>query len=290
MDSFSIDKLNKKYYFLSMYQDLILESETKIKKYRDTLSERIVCAIEYYGSLNPVESYEKIVNLAKNCPHCKWLESILEYRIKEIERFVLDFNENHIEDYYIFTKSTKEEDQILRVRMSRKLSTQRTKAKNPEGWRKKKRARERKAIANNPQLKIRKVFKNRLRQFLFPKKKFEIRYVEIIGCSTKFLKDYLESQFNTEMNWSNYGKVWEIDHIIPCCAFDQTNKEHVLKCWNYKNLKPLEKLENSIKNDYIFEGERCSELKISNPNKLAEIRNQMLIRLGLGQIIDAPNP
>ena len=47
----------------------------------------------------------------------------------------------------------------------------------------------------------------------------------IVGCSFEELKLYLESKFETWMNWDNYGLYngklnygWDIDHIIPLCS------------------------------------------------------------------------
>lgn len=70
---------------------------------------------------------------------------------------------------------------------------------------------------------------------------------KLIGCDLNMLKTHIESQFDENMKWTNYGKYWEIDHIIPCKFFDHTNPKHLLMCWNYTNLQPLEKSENNKK-------------------------------------------
>lgn len=62
---------------------------------------------------------------------------------------------------------------------------------------------------------------------------------ELIGCTVSELKDHLESKFLPTMSWENYGKLWHIDHIIPCNSFDLTIEEQQKKCFNYKNLQPL---------------------------------------------------
>ena len=72
------------------------------------------------------------------------------------------------------------------------------------------------------------------------------RTIKLIGCSIEYLLDYLESQFDDEMSWSNYGK-WEIDHIKPCAKFDLTKEEEQEKCFNYSNLQPLWKIDNIMK-------------------------------------------
>lgn len=76
--------------------------------------------------------------------------------------------------------------------------------------------------------------------------------LDLLGCSVKFLKDYLESKFKPGMSWNNYGtgwygkgmKEWHIDHIRPCCTFDLGNPSEQRKCFNYANLQPLWAKEN----------------------------------------------
>jgi hypothetical protein len=68
--------------------------------------------------------------------------------------------------------------------------------------------------------------------------------IEYLGCDTNFYKQYLESQFDSTMNWDNYGKYWEIDHIIPLFTFDFTNPENIKIAFNYINTRPLSILEN----------------------------------------------
>jgi len=56
------------------------------------------------------------------------------------------------------------------------------------------------------------------------------RTYEILGCSYEEFKQYLESKWDSWMNWDNYGKYngtleygWDIDHIIPASsAFVET--------------------------------------------------------------------
>lgn len=73
------------------------------------------------------------------------------------------------------------------------------------------------------------------------------RSCSLLGCSIEEYIMYLQSQFTPEMNWENYGKYWSIDHIKPCCSFDLTKEEEQLKCFNYKNTRPLTVRENLIK-------------------------------------------
>jgi len=80
----------------------------------------------------------------------------------------------------------------------------------------------------------------------------------LIGCSIIELKNHLESKFKDGMNWKNYGKNgWEVDHIIPCKAFNLTKLEEQRKCFHYTNLQPLWQTENASKGDKLPNGERA---------------------------------
>jgi len=70
--------------------------------------------------------------------------------------------------------------------------------------------------------------------------------IELIGCSVEYLLNYLESQFDDEMSWTNYGK-WEIDHIKPCAKFDLSKEKEQRECFNYSNLQPLWRMDNMMK-------------------------------------------
>jgi len=68
-----------------------------------------------------------------------------------------------------------------------------------------------------------------------------------LGCSIEEFKIYLEQQFDKDMNWGNYGKYWEIDHIKPIEIFNFENEIEIYECWNYQNLQPLTINENRTK-------------------------------------------
>jgi hypothetical protein len=75
--------------------------------------------------------------------------------------------------------------------------------------------------------------------------------IEYIGCSIEELKSYIESLFDINMSWSNYGSCWHIDHIIPCDAWDLTQEMDNYYCWNFRNLQPLfSNINQSKKNKY----------------------------------------
>ena len=75
--------------------------------------------------------------------------------------------------------------------------------------------------------------------------------VRDLGCSVEFLKQHLESQFQEDMTWKNYGQ-WHIDHKKPLASFDLTDRKQFLKACHYTNLQPLWAADN------IRKGVKCS--------------------------------
>lgn len=86
--------------------------------------------------------------------------------------------------------------------------------------------------------KIRELLSRRLGIALKGKLK-PYKTLELLGCDLKECRQYIEKQFKKEMSWDNHGKIWEIDHIIPCASFDLTKEEEQKKCFHYTNLQPL---------------------------------------------------
>lgn len=60
---------------------------------------------------------------------------------------------------------------------------------------------------------------------------------------------HLERQFVTGMSWKNFGRGWQIDHIIPISlfSFDGIDCPEFKAAWALTNLRPLWAIENSAK-------------------------------------------
>ena len=69
---------------------------------------------------------------------------------------------------------------------------------------------------------------------------------ERCGYTIEQLRQHIESQFTPEMNWSNYGTYWELDHITPRFKFyyESYDDEQFKQCWALSNLRPLTIKEN----------------------------------------------
>ena len=72
--------------------------------------------------------------------------------------------------------------------------------------------------------------------------------IELIGCTIDELRSHIKSQFKPWMNWKNYGLGgWDIDHVKACAKFDLTCPIQQRKCFNWRNLQPMDHIENIIK-------------------------------------------
>lgn len=106
----------------------------------------------------------------------------------------------------------------------------------------------REKYGKDPIFTLKLTLRNRLKNAL--KKEFKKgKTLDMLGCDIEEFKFYLESKFTPEMNWSNYGGYWELDHIKPCDSFDLSNLEEQKKCFMFTNIQPLEKIENRKKSN-----------------------------------------
>jgi hypothetical protein len=100
--------------------------------------------------------------------------------------------------------------------------------------------------------RIKKILRNRFKTTVLNKKIYKSS-LNYIGINLDYLLKWIESQFDDKMTWSNQGSYWNIDHVIPCSSFNLENEEEIKKCFNWKNLRPCEKIENFSKNNKIDE-------------------------------------
>lgn len=110
--------------------------------------------------------------------------------------------------------------------------------KNKEKIKVQAKGRYKKKYKNNLQYTLGLSLRNRIKNAI----KNNFKYgstLELLGGPIDKIKKHLQSQFKPEMNWENYGDIWEIDHILPCSSFDLTDEEQQKICFHYSNLQPL---------------------------------------------------
>lgn len=74
-------------------------------------------------------------------------------------------------------------------------------------------------------------------------------WVKIVGFTLQDLRDHLESLFDSDMSWNNYGTFWVLDKIIPSSYYNYSNNytQEIKKCWNIKNFRPVRKSDKKKK-------------------------------------------
>lgn len=114
-----------------------------------------------------------------------------------------------------------------------------------------------KKLHTDPQFKLARLLRSRLNNAVRAKGIEKVgSAVSDLGCTLLELKIYLESKFDSWMNWENHGMydknkdTWNLDHIIPLSKFNLENREEYLKACHYTNLQPLRARDNLIKNRF----------------------------------------
>ena len=76
----------------------------------------------------------------------------------------------------------------------------------------------------------------------------------LVSYTLKDLMEHLEKQFDSKMNWNNYGSYWAVDHLKPRNLFIYTSPDDLefKKCWALENLQPLEKIKNIKKGNHLL--------------------------------------
>jgi len=119
---------------------------------------------------------------------------------------------------------------------------------NPEKNRLSKSNYVKKKMTEDPFYKLKHHLSNNIKNSLKNKNfKKSSKTTKILGCSFEEFKIYLESKFESWMNWENYGnpkdkifepnKTWDIDHIIPLSS--AKTEGDIIKLNHYTNLRPL---------------------------------------------------
>lgn len=113
------------------------------------------------------------------------------------------------------------------------------------GAREKRREYKKKVYLANPQNKIADNYRSRLRIFMI--KGTGIKMTKVLGLDHDQFRNWIEFNFKDDMNWDNYGKRWNLDHITPCLEYDLTVQEELEKCFFWENISPIYCEKNSEK-------------------------------------------
>lgn len=65
--------------------------------------------------------------------------------------------------------------------------------------------------------------------------------MDYLGCSIGVFRQWLEFQFNNNVTWDT---AFEIDHVLPCAAFDLSKETCISICFHWTNMQPLTQFDN----------------------------------------------
>lgn len=67
-------------------------------------------------------------------------------------------------------------------------------------------------------------------------------YAPYFGLDIASIREWFACQFAEGLNWDNFGKAWQFEHVVPLTYFDHAEDKDLRLCWNFLNLRvePLE--------------------------------------------------
>ena len=103
-------------------------------------------------------------------------------------------------------------------------------------------------IANSPVLRIKRAAKARIDSAcrrLGIKKLLD--YEKLIGCSYDELAWRMERMLPSDIQFNDFGKTWQMDHVEEISAFDLSTLDGQIRAFSINNIQPLRGTENQSK-------------------------------------------
>jgi hypothetical protein len=89
-----------------------------------------------------------------------------------------------------------------------------------------------------------------LRRYILERNKSS-QYAPYFGLDIELFRKWIEIQFDEEINWDNFSKAWQFDHIIPVTFFDLRKEEELRLCWNFINIRVEKILHNKNRSNRV---------------------------------------
>jgi len=106
-------------------------------------------------------------------------------------------------------------------------------------------------LTKNPQYRIKQAFYSSAQKVLKGSREGK-EWVKQTGLNTR--EEYvahMQSTIPEGYTLADYGSKLQIDHILPCSAFDLTNAQQRARCFHYTNLRLVTREENLSKGKSI---------------------------------------
>jgi len=75
-----------------------------------------------------------------------------------------------------------------------------------------------------------------LRRYIINKSK-SVAYAPYFGIDIIGFREWIEIQFDEEMNWDNFSSCWQFEHIVPVSFFNLSDEKDLKLCWNFINIR-----------------------------------------------------
>ena len=62
-------------------------------------------------------------------------------------------------------------------------------------------------------------------------------YAPYFGLDIETMRKWFEMQLPKDLGWEDFGKKWQLDHLIPVTCFDFSKEQDLKMCWNFMNLR-----------------------------------------------------
>src|SRR4051812_18265828 len=72
-------------------------------------------------------------------------------------------------------------------------------------------------------------------------------YAPFFGLDISNFREWIQLQFINDMSWENFGKTWQLDHIVPVAYFDFQDLTDLKLCWNFLNIRVVSSDKSSRK-------------------------------------------
>lgn len=174
-------------------------------------------------------------SIEKEIKHCNWLHTQHGKYYNENKKTISEYNKKYYstEKWKEYFREHKEYGKVYYKTHKEQINKY-----------------ERERRRKNPQYRLSNNISRAIRQSLKDGKNGR-HWEFVLGYTVNDLISQLKSKFKYGMTLENYGKIWEIDHIIPISWFDynSTDDYEFKQAWRLENLQSKLIDENRIKHN-----------------------------------------
>lgn len=94
-------------------------------------------------------------------------------------------------------------------------------------------------------LKEKRKWQIAMRRYILEKQP-SAQYAPYFGITIDGFRKWIALQFTEDLNWDNFGKLWQFEHIVPAQHFNLNQESELKLCWNFLNIRVKNELGPSI--------------------------------------------